>query len=105
VFTDVAQNQTFATASGDTLLRVHSGLQVGDTMIGAVGATATGTFSGNLTNLSFNRMGGATIAGPSNYAAISVHDSANTAAWRQCLVVSMVGMASISANQNAVNCP
>jgi type IV fimbrial biogenesis protein FimT len=104
-FTDVAQNQTFAAASGDTLLRVHTGLQVGDTMVGAVGATDVGPFGGNLTYLSFNRMGAAAIAGPSNYAAISVHDAANTAAWRQCLVVSLVGMASIDANQNAVNCP
>jgi type IV fimbrial biogenesis protein FimT len=104
-FTDVAQNQTFATGSGDTLLRVHSGLQAGDTLTGTVGAAATGPFSGNLTYLSFNRIGAAAIAGPSNYAAISVHDAANTAAWRQCLVVSLVGMASIDANQNAVNCP
>jgi type IV fimbrial biogenesis protein FimT len=104
-FTDVAQNQTFATGSGDTLLRVHGALSVGDTLTGTVGAAAIGPFGGTLTYLSFNRMGAATIAGPSNFAAISVHDAANTAAWRQCLVVSLVGTASIDANQNAVYCP
>lgn len=105
VFTDIAQNQTFATSSGDTLLRAHAALQMGDTMTGTVGSKATGPFAGTLTYLSFNRMGAASIADASNFAAISIHDASNTAGWRRCLVVSLVGTATLNADQTSGVCP
>lgn len=106
IFTDVANNQTFATASGDALIRVHSPLQANDTVSGTVGSAATGPFGGALTLLEFNRMGGATIGSSSKFAALSVHDSANTLAWRRCVVVSNVGTTTLNSQTlNAGVCP
>lgn len=108
VFSDIANNQTYATASGDTLLRVHAPLTQGDTLTGSTGTASTGPFSGTLTLLEFNRMGGTTIAGASavNYAALSLHDSKNTLAWRRCLITSSVGTATAQSQaQNPGVCP
>jgi type IV fimbrial biogenesis protein FimT len=81
VFTDVngasgAANQTYAAATGDTLLRIHPALQGGDTL------------NTSLASLTFNRMGGTANAGT-----LSLHDAQNTASWSQCLMVSKVGVA------------
>lgn len=106
MFTDIANDQTFATASGDTLIRVHAPLQAGDTVSGTVGTTAGGPFSGSLDFLEFNRMGGATIGSNSKFGALSVHDNANTQAWRRCVVLSNVGMTTlVSETLNAGVCP
>lgn len=105
IFTDIANNQTFATASGDTLIRVHAPLQAGDTMSGTVGTAATGPFSGSLNLLGFNRMGGASIGSNSKFGALSVHDSANTVAYRRCVVVSNVGMTNVPLPPNTGACP
>lgn len=106
IFTDIANNQTFATGSGDTLIRIHAPLQAGDTVSGTVGTAAGGPFSGSLTLLEFNRMGGATIGTSSHYAALSVHDKANTIAWRRCVVLSNVGVTTLNSQLlNAGVCP
>jgi type IV fimbrial biogenesis protein FimT len=106
IFTDVANNQTFATSSGDALIRVHAPLKYSDTMSGTTGSAVGGPFSGNLALLEFNRMGGATIGSSSKFGALSVHDSANTIAWRRCVVVSNVGTTVLKSElQNAGVCP
>jgi len=99
VFTDVngtngASTQTYTTATGDTLLRIHAPLQGGDTV-----TTAPTT----LAALTFNRMGGSSVAAN---VTLSLHDVNNTAAWRRCLVVSEVGLAAQNtAIQNPGVCP
>ncbi|GAB2787558.1 GspH/FimT family pseudopilin [Dyella kyungheensis] len=106
IFTDIANNQTFATASGDTLIRVHAGLQAGDTVSGTVGTAETGPFGGSLNFLGFNRMGGASIGTNSKFGALSVHDSGNTLAYRRCVVLSNVGMTYLKSQLlNAGVCP
>lgn len=95
IFTDIANNQTYAAASGDTLIRIHAPLQAGDTLTGTVGKTATGSFSGSLTQLEFNRMGGVALGSTNPYAALSAHDKASTTAWRRCVVLSDVGTTSV----------
>lgn len=86
IFTDVngaggVSNQTYVAGTGDTLLRIHSALQGGDTVVTAP------TISG----LTFNRMGGTANAGT-----LSLHDTSNTLAWRRCLVVSQVGNSALN---------
>lgn len=108
IFTDIANNQTYAASSGDTLIRVHSPLKSGDTMAGTVGSAATGPFSGNLNFIEFNRMGGATMGSSSKYGTLSIHDQANTAAWRRCVIVSSVGTTTVNSQLQTVNpgvCP
>lgn len=97
VFTDVASpaNQTYSSAGGDTLLRVHSALQGGDTLAGSTGAI--GAYGGTLNVLEFNRMGGTQITGGSTeFDVFSLHDKANTVAWRRCLLVAGVGTGQLS---------
>lgn len=97
VFTDVASpaNHIYSAAGGDTLLRVHSALQGGDTLAGSTGAI--GAYAGTLNVLEFNRMGGTQIAGGSTeFDVFSLHDSANTVAWRRCLLVAGVGTSQLS---------
>ena len=98
VFTDVGgaagvANQTYAIASGDTLLRIHPALQGGDTVKTTVGS------------LTFNRMGGSAFAGNIT---LSLHDTNNTAAWLRCLVVSEVGLSVLNTATQGPNpgtCP
>ena len=97
VFTDVVSpaNQTYAAASGDTLLRIHAALQGGDTLAGSSGAI--GAYSGTLNVLEFNRMGGTQIAGgATQFDVFSLHDTSNTVAWRRCLLVAGVGTNQLS---------
>ena len=97
VFTDVASpaNQTYSATGGDTLLRVHIALQSGDTMAGSTGAI--GAYSGSVSVLEFNRMGGTQIAGgATQFDVFSLHDKANTLAWRRCLLVGGVGASQLS---------
>lgn len=106
VFIDTTGNQTFNTGSGDTLLRAHAGFQGTDTLAGSSGSAATGPFSGTISYLTFNRMGGTSIGGGTNFAALTLHDSGNTLAWRRCLVVSYAGLSSIDTQtSNAGVCP
>jgi type IV fimbrial biogenesis protein FimT len=106
IFTDIANDQTFATASGDALIRVHAPLQAKDTMSGTVGSAAGGPFGGSLSLLEFNRMGGATIGSASKFGALSVHDASNTLGWRRCVVVSNVGATTLNSQTlNAGVCP
>ncbi|WP_157971353.1 GspH/FimT family pseudopilin [Dyella sp. C9] len=102
VFTDIGQNQTYAADSGDTLLHVHSPLQLDDTLTGSVSETANGAFGGTLTYLSFNRMGAPSLATPSKYAALSVHDANSTVGWYRCVIVSIVGTTTL---QPPGSCP
>lgn len=97
VFTDVANpaNHTYSAAGGDTLLRVHAALQGGDTLTGSTGAI--GAYGGTVNVLEFNRMGGTQITGnAANFNVFSLHDSANTAAWRRCVLVAGVGTSQLS---------
>lgn len=99
VFTDVASppNQTFGT--GDTLIRIHAALST-DTLTGTNGSAVTGPYSGSVSYLEFNRMGGVsngTTTG-ATYSAVSLHDSTNNALWRRCLVVSGVGTTAIASD-------
>jgi type IV fimbrial biogenesis protein FimT len=86
VFTDVngtngKPTQQYTAATGDTLLRIHAPLQGGDTV---------NTTPATTTALTFNRMGGSSVAAN---VTLSLHDPNNTAAWIRCLVVSEVGLA------------
>jgi type IV fimbrial biogenesis protein FimT len=114
VFTDVADNQTFGT--GDAVIRIHAALST-DTLTGTSGSTVNGTYSGSVSYLEFNRMGGAsngTTTG-ATYSAISLHNSTNNVLWRRCLVVSGVGTTAIASDAspgtlnsetlNGSNCP
>ncbi|WP_158628847.1 GspH/FimT family pseudopilin [Dyella choica] len=106
VFIDTTGNQTFDKTTGDTLLRMHAGLQAGDTLAGSTGTSATGTFSGSVSYLTFNRMGGTSIGGGTNFAALSLHDSASTSAFTRCLIVSFTGQGTIDTQiSNAGVCP
>lgn len=98
VFTDIASNQTFNLASGDTLQQVHGALSSGDTLTGETGAV--GAYGGNIASVTFNRMGATTGAATpltsTTFDVITLHNSANTLAWRRCLVISEVGTSQIS---------
>ena len=99
VFTDVngtggLNNETYAAGTGDTLLRIHAPLQGGDTVNTTPATTAA---------LTFNRMGGSSVAAN---VTLSLHDPNNTAAWIRCLVVSEVGLAAQNtATQKPGVCP
>jgi len=97
LFTDVASNQTYNTSSGDTLLGIHGALQNNDTLTGSTGAV--GAYSGSVASVTFNRMGatiGADNLTTTTFDVLTLHDSANTLAWRRCLLVSEVGTSQIS---------
>jgi type IV fimbrial biogenesis protein FimT len=99
VFTDIANNRTYSTASGDTLFRVQAGLQGGDSLTGTAGSP--GAFAGNLSALTFNRMGGT-----ANFGGLSLHDGTNRLNWRRCLVVSLVGTTQLNTQvRNPGVCP
>jgi type IV fimbrial biogenesis protein FimT len=98
VFTDIPSNQTYSTASGDALLQVHGALSSGDTLTGETGAV--GAYGGNIASVTFNRMGATTGAAtpltPTTYDVLTLHNSANTLAWRRCLLIYEVGTSQIS---------
>lgn len=104
VFIDTSGNQTFSTSTGDTLLRAHAAFNGTDTLTGSSGSAATGPFSGAISYLTFNRMGGTTINSGTNFAALTLHDSANTQAWRRCLIVSFTGQGTVNTTSPG-NCP
>lgn len=109
VFTDIPSDQTYNTASGDTLLQVHGGLQNSDTLTGMTGAI--GAYGGSVDSVTFNRMGATTDATTplttTTFDVLTLHDSANTLAWRRCLLISEVGTSQISSqSQNpGDDCP
>jgi type IV fimbrial biogenesis protein FimT len=106
VFIDPSGNHTFNPDSGDTLLRAHAGFQGTDTLTGSFSDAATGPFAGEISYLTFNRMGGTSINNTTNFAALSLHDAGNTLAWRRCLVVSYAGMGTVQTQStNAGVCP
>lgn len=98
VFTDIPSNHTYSTASGDTLLQLHGALSSGDTLTGETGAI--GAYGGNVASVTFNRMGATTGAATpltsTTFDVLTLHNSANTVAWRRCLLVSEVGTSQIS---------
>jgi type IV fimbrial biogenesis protein FimT len=99
IFSDIANDQTYSTSSGDTLLRASKGVDGGDTLTGLAGSI--GSFSGNLPSLTFNRMGGISTIG-----ALSLRDSADTLSWRRCLVVNRVGYGRVHTQaSNPGDCP
>jgi type IV fimbrial biogenesis protein FimT len=98
VFTDIASNQTYSASAGDTLLQVHGALQNGDTLTGETGPI--NGYGGNIASVTFNRMGATTGAATpltsTTFDVLSLHNSANTLAWRRCLLISEVGTSQIS---------
>ena len=84
VFTDIANNKTFSTGSGDVLLQTHAGLHGNDALTGTAGTQ--GAFAGSLAALTFNRMGGT-----SDFGALTLNDVKDTLSRRRCSVVSLAG--------------
>lgn len=104
VFIDVAGNQTFGNANGDTLLRVHGPFSGSDTLV----STAT---PGTLTYIAFNRMGGTnsfgTAANFGNTGTLTLHDATNNTTWRRCAIISEAGTITVDSEQNntQASCP
>lgn len=84
VFTDIANNKTFSSSSGDVLLQTHAGLKGNDVLTGTAGTQ--GAFAGALAALTFNRMGGT-----SDFGALTLNDAKNKLSRRRCSVVSLAG--------------
>jgi type IV fimbrial biogenesis protein FimT len=109
IFTDTALpsgNQTFTTDTGDVLLHVHNGLFGSDTLV----STLTGG-TGNLSAITFNRMGGATNFGSNSTQSITgnltLNDSNSDASMIRCLIISEAGTIQVHSpqTQTQASCP
>ncbi|GLQ46874.1 hypothetical protein GCM10007862_19250 [Dyella lipolytica] len=105
-FIDVAGNQTFSTATGDTLLRAHGPFTSSDTLVFS-------TTGGTLNSITFNRMGGTTSFGATannsdtNTGTLTLHDATNNPTWHRCVIVSEAGTMTVDSEQNQqqASCP
>jgi type IV fimbrial biogenesis protein FimT len=93
VFSDVADNQTFQTATQppDTLLRVQPQF------------TGTDTFEGGVNAVTFSREGFA-LGLPNGGATLTLHDSTANPQWTRCLELNVIGIMSIQTNSMQASC-
>ena len=99
IFTDTSGtsgNQTFSTATGDTLLHTHGPLQMNDSLV----ISATGT---SPTAITFNRMGGTasfgTNAAQDNTGSLILNDATSDSGMIRCLSISVSGNITVGSPQ------